>query len=442
MRKVLLIDRSGRGHAFADLFSRTNKEVTVYYAPGCSAITTERVISLPELFLSDPLPIVDFAKRENVDFVFVANTGALANGLVDVFRDNNLLVIGPDKQASLLETSKIYGKQFCAKYGIPVADFSFFDNPDDAKSYIRSLSYQVVVKADGLCAGCGAFVCDTVDDAIQAIDQIMVNRDFGEAGNRVVIERRLFGREISFFALVDGSSFKMLPMALDYKRADDENRGILCSGTGAISPHPLDNEELIRDVEAQIFSPFMRGIKIERLNYTGVIYIGAILVKEKLYVLEINVRMGDPEAEVVLPRIESDFFAICKSVLGETLENQSLVYNNLYYCDVVAAQGKSRKESSSESNDWYVGWPYGPYGKYYKITGLDKVNTTKCKVFIGDACVLPEQGLVTDGARVIHVVGFGNTHQEAVENAYANVKYIEFEGIRYRTDIGKILPWD
>lgn len=441
MPKILLIDHSGRGHAYAELFSRTNDEVIVYYAPGCSAITTERVISQPELSLSDPLAMVEFAKRECIDFVLVANTSALTKGFVDIFRANNLLVIGPDKQASLLEASKIYTKQLCVKYDIPVAKFAFFDNPDEAKSYVRDSPSQVVVKADGLCGGNGSFVCNSVDDAERAIDKIMVSHDFGEAGDRVLIEERLFGRELSFFALLDGKNFQLLPLALDYPKSDDGNKGITCGGIGALSPHPMETEDLAHKVKIQILHPLLDCIRKEGLNYSGVIYIGCMLVETQLYLLEINVRMGDPEAEVVFPRIESDFFAICKSIVDQTLDDQPLILNNLYYCDVVAAQGKTRQRSGGRNKGWYAGWPYGRYGKHYKITGLDRMDLTKCKVFIGEACVHPQKGLVSDGARVIHVVGFGDTLEVAVTNAYANIEHLHFEGIRYRADIGKLLPW-
>lgn len=441
MTKVLLVDRSGRGHAIADLLSRTNKDTTVYYAPGCAAIETERVISLPQLTLSDPLRMVEFAKQASIDFAMVSNVVALASGVVDVFRANHIPVIGPDRQASRLESSKIYGKQLCVKYGLPVATSSYFDDPDAAKSYVRSVPYQVVVKADGLCGGNGSFVCDSVEDAVQAIDKLMVSRVFEEAGDRVVIEERLFGKELSFFALLDGRDFKILPMALDYPKSDDGNMGITCGGMGALSPHPLEDADLIRKAETQILQPLMECIRQEGLKYNGVLYAGCMLVGDKLFVLEINVRMGDPEAEVVLPRIESDFVAICKSILERSLDHRPLSLNDLYYCDVVATQGKTRQIVKGKNKGWYTGWPFGRYGKYYQIEGLDRLDPAQCRLFIGEASLHPEKGLVSDGGRVIHVVGFGTTHQDAVENAYSNIKHIQFKGIRYRSDIGIVLPW-
>jgi phosphoribosylamine--glycine ligase len=440
MKKILLVDHSGRGHAFADLLTRTNQQVIVYYAPGCEAITSERIVSLPWLKLSEPEAMVEFAKKEAVDFALVTNAGALANGVVDYFHEHQIPVIGPDKQAARLEASKAYGKRLCAKYNIPVADFAVFADPDEAMDYVRQVGYQVVVKADGLCDGNGSFVCDTVDDALQAIDRIMIQKDFGESGNQVVIEKRLFGAELLLFAILDGKNFLLLPTALDYPKSDDGDQGVICGGMGSISPHPLEDMFSMDQVVVQVLEPLMECIKGENLNFTGVIYVGCMLVGDQPYVLEINARMGDPEAESILPKIESDFASICMSILDGTLDNHSLILNDLYFCNIVATQGKTRQYTKGKNKGWYKGWPYGRYGKHYKITGVEKVDQSCCKVFIGQASIHPKKGLVTDGGRPIHVVGFGNNREEAVANAYANIDKINFKGIRYRSDIGKLVP--
>lgn len=440
MKKVLLVDHSGRGHAFADLLSRTNPNVLVYYAPGCPAITTERVISRPELKLADPHAMAEFAQQERIDFALVTNAGALANGVVDVLRSHRIPVIGPDKQAARLEWSKTYGKQLCARYNVPTAEFAFFEDPNAAMEYVRQVGYQVVVKADGLCDGNGSFVCDTVDDAIRAIDRIMIKRSFGDAGERIVIEKRLFGTEFLLFALLDGKCFKVLPMALDYPKSDDGDQGVICGGMGSVSPHPLENEVLIQQMTTQVLYPILNCITAENLNYNGIIYVGCMLVGDRFHVLEINARMGDPEGESILPRIAGDFVAICESILNQTLDTQSIQLNDLYFCDIVATQGKTRQISNGKNKGWYQGWPYGRYGKHYKITGIDSVDPTQCKVFIGQASIHPSKGLVTDGGRPIHVVGYGASRQEAVDHAYANIKKIHFNGMRYRSDIGTLLP--
>lgn len=437
MSSVLLIDHSGRGHAFADLFTRTNRRVQVYYAPGCSAITTERITSLPALKLSDPLALAHFAQQEGVDFALVTNAGALANGVVDELRRLHIPVIGPDKQAACLESSKTYGKQFCVKYGIPTAEFALFDDVQQAISYVKHIDYQVVVKADGLCDGNGSFVCSTADDALHAIDRIMVQRDFGAAGERIVIERRLFGVELLLFALLDGEHFLLLPTAMDYPRSDDGDRGVICGGMGSLSPHPLEEANLMQLLCQKILLPILHGIQCEQLHYTGVIYIGCMLVDNQPYVLEINARMGDPEAESILPRIESDFFAICQSILTRTLQEHALHVNNLHFCDIVATQGKTQQIVKGKNKGWYQGWPYGRYGKHYRITGIDQIAPEQCKLFIGQASVLPEKGLVTDGGRPLHIVGFGDSRSTAVKHAYTNIQKIHFNGMRYRSDIGR-----
>src|SRR5262245_21658504 len=270
--KILLVDRSGRGHAFADLFSRTHEEATIIYAPGCPAVTTPRVISRPELSLADPGPMVRFAADERVDLVFVANTLALADGFVDAFRAAGLPVIGPDRAASRLETSKIYSKGLFARYGIPSPAYAAFDDPEAARRHVRSAPYQVVVKADGLCGGNGAFVCDDEAEALAAVDRLMVERIFGDAGTRIVVEERIAGREVSFFVLLDGEGYLLLPMALDYPKSDDGNRGVVSAGMGALSPHPLESAELATRVETEILHPLLRLISNEKLHYNGVIY--------------------------------------------------------------------------------------------------------------------------------------------------------------------------
>lgn len=443
MKKVLLVDRSGRGHAFADLFVRTSPEVRVLYAPGCAAADGERITSVPGLTLADPAPLVELARREGVDCALVSSAPALGAGFVDAFRAAGIAAIGPDRRASRLEISKSYTKRLCAKHGVPVADFAIFDDAEEARRHVRAAPHPVVVKADGLAMGNGSLVCDDADEAVAAVERIMVAREFGEAGDTVVVEKRLYGRELSFFALLDGrGGYALLPMALDYPKSDDGNRGLTCGGMGALSPHPLEDEALLAAAEAQLVEPVVRMILAEGLDYTGILYIGSMLVDDRLYLLEINVRMGDPEAEAAFPRIESDFAALCGRVLEGRLGRPRLELNGLHFCAVVAAQGRTRQRSGGRSKGWYAGWPYGRFGRHYPVTGLERIDPARARVFLGEAEVLPERGLVSDGARVLHVVGYAPTRADAVENAYDAVRHVHFEGIRYRTDIGRVMPWE
>lgn len=435
----MVIDRSGRGHAISDLFVRTNPLVEVYYVPGCAGITHERIISFPDISLNDVDSIVSLAKREKVDVAFVGNTIALVNGYVDAFVAAGIKVIGPDKLASQLESSKSYAKRLCTKYNIPVAEHKIFTDFEDAKHYVESIDHNVVVKADGLCGGGGSYVCSSTQEAVKAIESLMVEKIHGEAGTTIIIERRLPGIELSFFALYDGKTFVTLPMALDYKRADDGNVGVNGGGMGSFSPHPLESEELNIKVHKEILDPLRECIREEGLNYNGIIYVGAMLSENNLSVLEFNIRLGDPEAEAVLPRIESDFFAVCEAIIGGTLDGINLKTNDKYFCNVVATQGKTRQVSSDGKNKgWYRGWPYGRYGRGYPISGLNNVNEDQCCIFIGEADFKSGKGLVSDGGRVIHVVGIGFTKEDAIASAYENIKKVQFEGVRYRTDIGVI----
>ncbi|HEX2203661.1 MAG TPA: phosphoribosylamine--glycine ligase [Longimicrobium sp.] len=444
MTRVLLVDRSGRGHALADLFVRTDPEVEVLYAPGCPAADGPRIRSFPGLTMGDLDGLVKLAVDERVDFALVSSAPALGAGLVDRFRAAGVAAIGPDAAAARLETSKAYTKRLCAKHGVPVADFQIFDELEAARGYVRSVGYPVVVKADGLCAGNGTFVCDDAEGAVAAVDRLMVERPCGEAGDVVVVERRLYGRELSFFVLLDGrGGYAVLPMALDYPKSDDGNTGLTCGGMGALSPHPLEEPALLAKMEAQLLRPLLKAIAAEGLDYTGVLYLGSMLVGDQLHLLEINVRMGDPEAEAAFPRIESDFTALCRAIVDGTLgAARPLELNALHFCAVVAAQGRTRQRSGGRNKGWYAGWPYGRYGKHYPVTGVERVDPSKARVFLGEAAVLPDRGLVSDGARVLHVVGHGASAADAVENAYDQLRHIDFEGVRFRTDIGRVMPWD
>lgn len=441
MKKVLLVDHSGRGHAFADLFVRTNPDVVVHYAPGCAAIPDERVISVPRLRLDDAAGMVTYAQREGIDLVFVANANALAGGFVDAFRAGGLSVVGPDRAAARLEWSKSYTKGLCRAHGVPVADFRVFDEVDEALEYVCVRDTRLVVKADGLCGGNGTFVCADADAAWSAVKQLMVERVFGAAGDRIVVEEFLAGREFLFFLLVDARGYRMLPMAVDYPHSDDGNTGVICGGMGAFSPHPQETPELVAEFERQVLTPLLAAVRAENLNFTGVLYVGTMLVGDRFHLLEVNARMGEPEAEVILPRLHSDFYAICQAMCaGGLAELPVLDIDDRYLCNVVATQGATRQISNGRNKGWYRGWPFGRHGRNYPVSGLDEIDTAH--VFLGQVTVNEQKGLVTDGGRCVHVVGQGSDLDQAVRNAYAGMAKVRFDGIRYRRDIGRVMPWD
>jgi phosphoribosylamine--glycine ligase len=431
MDNVIVVDYSGRGHAIVDLFVRTDPDVTVHYLPGCEAIKQDRVVSQPQLAFDDPAPMVQYAKDVKADLVLVGHPRALAAGYTDRFLEAGFAVISPTERAAMLETSKDYTKRLCAKYGIRTAAHRTFDDADEAIDHIREVGAPIVIKGDTSCQGNGVFVCHTVRDAVAAVERLMVRRDFGPGGDRVVIEEFLDGKELLYFALVGGDNYLLLPSAVDYPRSEDGNRGPMCGGMGAFSPAPYETPVDIARFERQMMRPLMTAIAGEGLDYFGFIYLDCMLVGDQLYLIEINARMGDPEAEVVLPRITSDFGATCTALLdGRVLP---LTISDEHFVDVAATQGPT---------PGYQGWPYGAVGRGYPITGLDTVTPESCRVFYGAARTLPDGTLATDGGKCLHFTGSGATRAEARANAYRGIAGVHFAGIRYRTDIAETMPWD
>lgn len=431
--KVLVVDSGGRGHAIAWQFKNDPHVNEVICAPGNSGIARE--IRCENARTNDE--ILHLAKRDKVDLVFIGPERQLSEGIVDLFLKEQIPIVGPTKKASILEGSKAYAKLLCRDIGVPVAEFEVFDNPEKAKDYVEHVKYPVVVKADGLAQGKGSIVCSNNDEAFQAIDRLMVEKIFGEAGRKVVIEKRLYGIEISYFVFTDGKSIVPMPVAQDYKRAYDNDEGLNTGGMGAYSPHRLENEKLTRLVCEKVALPLLNGFtEKENTLYKGILYLGLMLVGDIPHLLEANVRLGDPEAEVILPRLKTSLSDIGFQIFNGVLSEARVEWSSDYFLDVVAAQGRTRQKKNGKNKGWYPGYP-SRYGKGYPISGVDKVQYPDCKIFFAGVNTSEEKGLVTDGGRVLHVVGKGKTLQEAREIAYKEIENIRFEGIRYRTDIGK-----
>ena len=298
--KVLVVDSGGRGHAIAWQFKNDPNVKEVICAPGNIGIA--RDVRCENARTNEE--ILELAKNEKVDLTFVGPESPLTKGLVDLFNAENIPIVGPRKKAAILEGSKAYTKLLCREIGVPVPDFEVFDDPVKAKDYVRHLNHPVVVKADGLAQGKGSIVCSNEEDALKAIELLMVDKAFGDAGNIVVIEKRLYGTEISFFVFTDGESLSPMPVAQDYKRAYDDDEGLNTGGMGSYSPHRLEGEELTKLVCEKVAKPIIQGFKKkEGVSYKGILYCGLMLVDDIPHLLEINVRFGDPEAEVILPRL-------------------------------------------------------------------------------------------------------------------------------------------
>jgi phosphoribosylamine--glycine ligase len=295
----------------------------------------------------------------------------------------------------------------------------------------------VVVKADGLAQGKGSLVCSDVEEAFHAIERLMIEKVFGESGQRVVIEKRLYGTEISFFFFTDGEAIAPMPVAQDYKRAYDNDEGLNTGGMGAYSPHRFEGEHLTNVVTEQVARPLIRGFaEKEGIQYRGILYLGLMLVDETPYLLEVNVRLGDPEAEVILPRLKTPLSDISFQIINGVLSEKRVEWSQEYFLDVVAAAGRTRQTKHGKSKGWYPGYP-SRYGKGYAISGIDKIQDPQCKIFFAAVNNSEKKGMVTDGGRVFHVIGKGKTLQEARDVAYRNIELVHFEGMRFRGDIGK-----
>ena len=431
--KVLVVDSGGRGHAIAWQFKNDPGVKEVICTPGNAGIARE--IRCETARKNEE--ILELSKREKVDLVFIGPESPLTNGVVDFLTSEKIPVVGPTKRASILEGSKAYTKLLCRDIGVPVADFEVFDKPELAKDYIQHIKYPVVVKADGLAQGKGSIVCSNNEEALNAIDRLMIEKIFGESGQKVVIEKRLYGTELSFFFFTDGDAIAPMPVAQDYKRAYDNDEGLNTGGMGAYSPHSLEGEQLTSLVSEKVARPLIRGFaEKEGIRYRGILYLGLMLVDEIPYLLEVNVRLGDPEAEVILPRLKTPLSDISFQIINGVLSEKQVEWNQEYFLDVVAAAGRTRQLKHGKSKGWYPGYP-ARYGKGYAISGIDRIQDPQCKIFFAGVNNSEKKGMVTDGGRVFHIIGKGKTLQEARDIAYRNIELVHFEGMRFRKDIGK-----
>ncbi len=428
--KILVVGSGGRDHAIAWKFTQSDRVSEVYVAHGNAGIgQTARCVNARTID-----EMAEFAEREKIDLTFVGPEKPLSAGIVDLFAGKGLAIVGPDARASRLESSKCDTKLMLRELGIPVPEFEVFSDPDKARDYVRALGYPVVVKADGLAAGKGSLVCDDVSDAEQAIHLIMEKKIFGESGNRVDIEKRLFGRELSFFCFTDGDAIVPMVAAQDYKRALDNDEGKNTGGMGSYSPHPWLTGELVETIMTRVAQPVVRGLR-ERygIEYKGILYFGLMLMEEGAsvvpYILEINIRLGDPEAQVILPRMETDLVDVCEAILQGRLASFETRWDPAYRLCLIAVSGRTRGKKG-----WYKGYP-DRYKIGLPVQGLDDVDPT-CLVFHSGTGWDSAKGLVTTGGRVLGIVSRGASLEEARSIAYREMEKVRFEGMRYRQDIG------
>jgi phosphoribosylamine---glycine ligase len=422
--KVLIIGSGGREHAIAWKLTQSPLVTKLFIAPGNAG--TSNVGENIVIDVGDFTAVKNLVLNKNIEMLIVGPEVPLVEGIHDFFLADdqlkNIPVIGPTTQGAMLEGSKDFAKDFMYKYGIPTAGYQTFDNQniENAADFLKTLNPPYVLKADGLAAGKGVLIIDSYDDAIAELEEMINKEKFGAASQKVVIEEFLSGIECSVFVLTDGESYKILPSAKDYKRIGEGDTGLNTGGMGSISPVPFADEEFMQKVETRIIKPTIEGLKSEEIVYKGFIFFGLIKVHDDPFVIEYNVRMGDPEAESVIPRIKSDLMDLFLGVAHGDLKNKTIVLDDRYCTAVFLVSG---------------GYPE-TYPKNKLISGLDKTND--CLLFHAGTKIEPESGGVfTNGGRVIAISSHGLTMKEALNTCYENARKISFEGKYYRKDLGK-----
>jgi len=421
--RVLLLGAGGREHAFAWKISQSPLCEKLFIAPG-NAGTSQCGTNL-DFGVNDFEAIKKCCIDEKIDLVLVGPEEPLVKGITDFLISDpqlqDLDIIGPSKNGAQLEGSKAFAKSFMQKYKIPTAAYGEFtvDNYKDGVDYINKHALPIVLKADGLAAGKGVVICENYVEALAEFELMIQRAKFGDASKKVVIEEFLQGIELSVFALTDGKNYVLLPEAKDYKRVGEEDTGPNTGGMGAVSPVPFADEVFLKNVEENVIKPTIKGLKAENLEYRGFIFFGLIKVGDEPFVIEYNCRMGDPETEVVIPRLKNDFLEMLVAATKQELNTIKIEEDDRFACTVMAVSG---------------GYP-GDYEKGYVIHGLDKVDTAESILF--HAGTKTKDGkAVTNGGRVLCITSFGDSIFEAVEKSKEELRNITFTGISFRRDIG------
>jgi phosphoribosylamine--glycine ligase len=422
--KVLVVGGGGREHALVWKIAQSPNVTKIYCAPGNAGIS-KQATTVP-IKANDLNSLLDFAIKEKIDLTIVGPEDPLTQGIVDLIESKGLFIFGANKKAAEIEGSKAFAKEMMKKYHIPTAFYEIFDSQKEAVRYVQKQGAPIVVKADGLAAGKGVIVCNTVEEALQVINKIMVEKIFGEAGNRVVIEEYLVGEEASYIAFTDGKTILPMASSQDHKPIFDGDQGPNTGGMGAYSPAPVVTDEVHEKIIEKILRPIIYGLGEEGRTYKGVLYAGLMIHDGHPKVLEFNARFGDPETQPVLMRMKGDIVPILEACMKGNLSQHRIEWDNRpSVCVVMASKG----------------YP-GDYEKGKMIRGLKEVSQME-GVFVFHAGTTSKDGpMITNGGRVLGVTGLGEDIPRAIEKTYQAVKKISWDGVYYRTDIGqKALCW-
>lgn len=412
--RVLIVGSGGREHAIAWKVAQNKNVEKIYCAPGNGGMVLEN--KCENIVLEDKQELADFAERNKIELTIVGPEGYLTEGIVDEFKKRGLRIFGPSKEASKLEGSKAYSKAFMKKYGVKTAAYEVFDNRDKALKYLEKSEYPIVIKADGLAAGKGVIICEEYNKARLTIDDFMVNDVFKGSGKKVIIEEFLEGPEASILSITDGNVILPFMSAKDHKQIFDGGKGPNTGGMGAVSPNPYCTPEVLDAFYKDIMNPTLNGIKEEEFDYTGIIFFGIMITKKGPYLLEYNVRFGDPETQAVLPIMENDLVDLINAAIDKRLDSFDLKWYSGFSCCVVGAS---------------KGYP-SKYEIGFDIEGLKKPN----RVFT--AGVRYQNGkLKTNGGRVLCTQALGKTLDEAIDRAYHDLELVNFSGMYFRKDIGR-----
>ena len=417
--KVLVIGGGGREHAICWKLSKSPKVDELYCAPGNAGIA--EVAKCVDIGVMDFEKIADFAKKEAFDLVVVGPDDPLAGGIVDVLEEKGLRVFGPRKNAAILEGSKAFSKNLMKKYGIPTAAYETFDTPEAALKYLETAPAPIVLKADGLALGKGVLICNTREEAKEGVKTLMLDKQFGHAGDRIVVEQFMTGREVSVLSFVDGKTIKIMTSAQDHKRAKDGDQGLNTGGMGTFSPSPFYTKEVDEFCRKYIYQATVDAMKSEGHEFKGIIFFGLMLTADGPKVLEYNARFGDPETQVVLPRMKNDIVDVFEACVDGTLDQIDLQFeDNAAVCVVLASDGYPEH-----------------YEKGKKITGLENFKDKDgYYVFHAGSKFDAEGNILTNGGRVLGVTATGKDLKEARANAYKATEWIHFENKYMRHDIG------